>query len=111
MPDLTELHCQPSRDPGDRLTSRQIAELLPAIHSDWHYTTEQHTISRSFKFRDYLQTMNFANAVAWIAQQEDHHPELHISYHQCVIFYTTHSVHGLSINDFICAAHIDALLE
>jgi 4a-hydroxytetrahydrobiopterin dehydratase len=55
--------------------------------------------------------MSFVNAVAWVSNQEDHHPELTISYNKCKVEYTTHSVGGLSENDFICAAKVDALLQ
>ena len=53
--------------------------------------------------------MAFVNAVAWVAHQQDHHPDLEVGYNRCKIVYTTHAVGGLSLNDFICAAHIDAL--
>ena len=55
-------------------------------------------------------TMAFVNAVAWIAHREDHHPDLLVSYNRCTVRFNTHSVGGLSINDFICAAKVDGLL-
>jgi 4a-hydroxytetrahydrobiopterin dehydratase len=54
--------------------------------------------------------MAFVNAVAWIAHAEDHHPDLLVSYNRCTVRFNTHSVGGLSVNDFICAAKLDALL-
>jgi 4a-hydroxytetrahydrobiopterin dehydratase len=69
------------------------------------------TIGKTFAFKDFYQTMSFVNAVAWLSNQEDHHPELKIGYNTCQIEYTTHAIHGLSKNDFICAAKIDALLN
>jgi 4a-hydroxytetrahydrobiopterin dehydratase len=54
--------------------------------------------------------MAFVNAVAWIAHREDHHPDLAVSYNRCRVEWSTHSVGGLSENDFICAAHIEAML-
>jgi 4a-hydroxytetrahydrobiopterin dehydratase len=68
-------------------------------------------ISRRFEFRNYYQTMAFVNAVAWIAHRENHHPDMEISYKICTVQYSTHAVGGLSENDFICAAKVDALLE
>ena len=53
--------------------------------------------------------MAFVNATAWISHRSDHHPDIALGYNQCKVVYTTHSVNGLSINDFICAAKIDAL--
>jgi len=55
--------------------------------------------------------MAFVNAIAWMAHQEDHHPDLEVSYNFCRVRYTTHAIGGLSENDFICAAKVDALLQ
>ena len=54
--------------------------------------------------------MLFVNAVAAIAHREDHHPDLEVSYNSCTVRYTTHAIKGLSENDFICAAKVNALL-
>ncbi len=67
-------------------------------------------IQRRFDFADYHRTMAFVNAVAWVAHVEDHHPELVVSYARCIVRFNTHAVSGISINDFICAAKVDALL-
>jgi 4a-hydroxytetrahydrobiopterin dehydratase len=67
-------------------------------------------IQKRFDFADYHRTMAFVNAVAWVAHVEDHHPDLLVSYNRCTVRYNTHSVGGISINDFICAAKLDALL-
>lgn len=67
-------------------------------------------IEKTYGFKDYHHTMAFVNALAWIAHAEDHHPDLAVSYNRCVVRFNTHSVGGISINDFICAAKVDALL-
>ncbi|MEW6763823.1 MAG: 4a-hydroxytetrahydrobiopterin dehydratase [Pseudomonadota bacterium] len=68
------------------------------------------TIAREFTFRDYRETIAFVNAVAWLAEGENHHPELSVGYRRCHVAYTTHSAgNALSMNDFICAAKVDAL--
>lgn len=71
------------------------------------------SIVRQFDFKDYYRTMAFVNAIAWISHTEDHHPEMTVTYNRCTVRYNTHSVNegrgGLSINDFICAAKVDAL--
>lgn len=68
------------------------------------------SIAREFTFRDYRETIAFVNAVAWLAEAENHHPDLHVGYRRCLLTYTTHSAGGaLSMNDFICAAKVDAL--
>ena len=67
-------------------------------------------IQKRYDFADYHRTMAFVNAVAWIAHAEDHHPDIAFGYNRCTLRYNTHSVGGISINDFICAAKVDALL-
>ncbi len=67
-------------------------------------------IQKRYDFPDYHRTMAFVNALAWVAHVEDHHPDLLVSYSGCTVRFNTHSVSGLSINDFICAAKVDALL-
>jgi 4a-hydroxytetrahydrobiopterin dehydratase len=67
-------------------------------------------IQKRYDFADYHRTMAFVNALAWIAHSEDHHPDLMVSYNRCTVRFNTHSVGGISINDFICAARVDALL-
>jgi len=67
-------------------------------------------IYREFTFKNYYKTMAFVNAVAWIAHQENHHPDLSVGYNRCLVRYSTHAIQGLSENDFICAAKVDALM-
>lgn len=91
------------------LRADQSSALLKALHSDWSISDDGLEISRTFEFPAYSRTLGFANAVAWIATAEGHHPVLIISYGSCAISYTTHAINGLSDNDFICAAKIDRL--
>ena len=67
-------------------------------------------IQKRYPFPDFHRTMAFVNALAWVAHAEDHHPDLQLSYGHCTVRFNTHSVGGISINDFICAAKVDALL-
>ena len=68
-------------------------------------------IFKVFSFKNYYETMAFVNAVAFIANQEDHHPDLEVSYKTCKVRYTIHAIKGLSENDFICAAKVNDLLK
>jgi 4a-hydroxytetrahydrobiopterin dehydratase len=68
-------------------------------------------LEKRFTFADFHHTMAFVNALAWIAHAEDHHPDLQVSYGACTVRWSTHSAGGVSVNDFICAAKADALLE
>ena len=87
-----------------------VSELLLPELRDWKLDRNQ-SISRRFEFDDFYETMAFVNALAWIAHREDHHPDLEVGYKTCNVRYATHAVNGLSENDFICAAKIDALVE
>ena len=66
-------------------------------------------IEKTYHFANYYETISFVNAVAFVANAQDHHPDLSVHYDRCVVRYSTHDVGGLSENDFICAAKADAL--
>ncbi len=85
--------------------------MLLYIDADWSLGTEAGSISRSFTFPAYSRTIAFANAVAWVATNEGHHPELTVTYSSCKVKYYTTAINGLSDNDFICAAKIDRLAQ
>ena len=109
--DLAQQRCKPCEGGVPPLTADQAAELLSALDAGWLISEDGLSISRSFEFSQYSQTLGFANAVAWIAIAEGHHPILTIEYGRCHVSYTTHAINGLSDNDFICAAKIDRLAE
>jgi 4a-hydroxytetrahydrobiopterin dehydratase len=91
------------------LTPAEAATLLAQISKDWVLTDDAHAIRRSFAFRDFYRTMSFVNALAHIANTEDHHPNLEVGYNYCRVKFTTHAVKGLSENDFVCAAKVDLI--
>jgi 4a-hydroxytetrahydrobiopterin dehydratase len=68
-------------------------------------------ITKTYRFKNYFETMAFVNAAAWISHREDHHPDMLVGYNQCRVSYLTHAINGLSENDFICAAKLDALFD
>ena len=82
-----------------------LAELDPA----WRLDSTATHIAREFLFKSFYKVMSFANAIAHIANTEDHHPDLELGWNYCRVRYTTHAIKGLSENDFICAAKIDRL--
>jgi 4a-hydroxytetrahydrobiopterin dehydratase len=108
--DLTARHCKPCKKSDPPLSADQAGELLGNLHQDWLLDNIGKTITRSYAFGNYYETIAFVNALAWIAHSEDHHPDLEVSYNRCTVRFSTHSIGGLSDNDFICAARIDALL-
>lgn len=107
--DLAEKRCKPCEGGMQPLSREQSQELLAALDSAWSLAEDGKSISRSFEFSAYDRTLGFANAVAWIAMTEDHHPVLTVEYGCCRVSYTTHAINGLSDNDFICAAKIDRI--
>ncbi len=66
-------------------------------------------IARRYEFASYAEVMAFANAVAWIAQGRDHHPDMQLGYRHCTVAWRTHDAGGITRIDFECAAQIDAL--
>jgi len=109
--ELAKRHCKPCEGGVEPLSSDQARDLLKALHRDWLLGNDNLQISRRFTFPAYSRTLAFANAVAWIAVSEGHHPELTINYGTCDVTYMTHAINGLSDNDFICAAKIDRLWD
>jgi 4a-hydroxytetrahydrobiopterin dehydratase len=108
MSDLTEMQCVPCEGEEFTLDEFEVRDLLDQVQ-DWKVNESTTEIERKFRFKNYYRTMAFVNAVAWVAHHEDHHPNLEVGYNYCTVHYTTHSVGGLSKNDFICAAKLDAL--
>lgn len=92
------------------MTNDQINERLVELHADWRVSDDGKSIFREFTFPAYSRSLGFANAVAWIAISEGHHPDLQLSYGKCVVHWMTHAINGLSDNDFICAAKVDRLI-
>ncbi|MEE8366503.1 MAG: 4a-hydroxytetrahydrobiopterin dehydratase [Gammaproteobacteria bacterium] len=111
MAKLVDQYCSSDPDKAPRLREAECEKWMSSLNQNWQLDLAQQEISRTFEFKNYYQTTAFANSVFWIAHQQNHHPDLTISYKYCAITYTTHSVKGLSINDFICAARIDVLLK
>lgn len=109
MSGLSERSCRPC-GPGETPLDRAAAERLAVqLHADWRIDEAGRAISRVFRFGDYYETIAFVNGVALVAHRQDHHPDMRVSYNRCEVSYSTHSIGGLSENDFICAARIDRL--
>ncbi|MBI3560814.1 MAG: 4a-hydroxytetrahydrobiopterin dehydratase [Gammaproteobacteria bacterium] len=110
MTALIQQRCQPIPKGSAALSVDETSRLLLQI-DQWTLITNPLAIEREFRFKNYYETQAFVNAVVWIAHREDHHPDISFGYNRGRVRYNTHSVGGLSINDFICAAKIDALLH
>lgn len=115
MTDFKDQQCQACEGGVDPLEQNKIDRYLTQVNPRWsHYQTDTSAIDRisaSFKFKDHYETAGFVNAVIWINHQQDHHPQIEFGYNSVTIDFHTHAINGLSENDFICAAKIDALLD
>jgi 4a-hydroxytetrahydrobiopterin dehydratase len=105
--DLSSKHCTPCEGGVAPLSATQIEPLLAGLNG---WTVDGKSLLKTYTFSNYYETMAFVNATAWVSHHEDHHPDLEVGYKHCRVRYVTHAIGGLSENDFICAAHIDALL-
>ncbi len=110
MSDLSSRRCESCEGIGAPLNAQQISELMPQLRDGWQVSKDHKSINKSFSFNNFYETMSFVNAIAWIANGENHHPDLEVGYNYCHVHFMTHALKGLSHNDFICAAKIDKLL-
>ncbi|NOZ94522.1 MAG: 4a-hydroxytetrahydrobiopterin dehydratase [Acidobacteria bacterium] len=100
--------CRPVAEGTPALPAHEIRHLLDHVDG-WEVRSGK--LTKSFLFQDHFQAVAFVNAVAWISHREDHHPELTLTGDTVVLRYSTHTVDGLSRNDFLCAAKVDHLVE
>lgn len=106
--DLAHKKCKPCEGGVAPLKPDEIRRLLGQLDG-WECAGG--VIGKTYSFKNYYQTMAFVNATAWVSHREDHHPDLTVGYNTCRVEYSTHAIGGLSENDFICAAKIDALFN
>ena len=111
MQDLASGKCRPCEGGIDPIGPAEAADLLQQLNDGWRLVRDSSVIERSFRFPSYARTLAFVNAVAFVATNEGHHPEIEFTYGSCRVRYWTTAIDGLSINDFICAAKIDRLAE
>jgi 4a-hydroxytetrahydrobiopterin dehydratase len=111
MSHLSDGKCVPCEGGVAPLTLAEATVLAAQLHGDWKIADDVKSLKRSLKFKDFYRTMSFVNALAYIANTEDHHPDLELGYDYCRITFATHSIGGLSQNDFICAAKVDRLTQ
>ncbi|HEX9503372.1 MAG TPA: 4a-hydroxytetrahydrobiopterin dehydratase [Patescibacteria group bacterium] len=105
---LSEKKCVPCEGGMPPFTKSEIKKYLPKLSKGWKVIDDL-KLQKSFKFKNFVETMGFVNQVALIASAEDHHPDMYVSYSVVSVELWTHAVNGLSENDFILAAKIDQL--
>ncbi len=106
--DLTNKQCKPCEGGVPPLPQTEIDRLMQQLEG-WQQSGSR--IGKTYPFKNYYQTIAFVNAIAWMAHRENHHPDLTVTYNSCRVEYSTHAIGGLSENDFICAAKVDALFK
>ena len=105
---LTDKKCAPCEGGTPPLARERVEELLRET-PEWGVNAECKEISRVFKFKDFKEAMIFVNKVAEIAEAEGHHPDITINWNKVSLALSTHSIGGLSENDFIVAAKINSI--
>jgi 4a-hydroxytetrahydrobiopterin dehydratase len=108
MSDLLSKKCIPCEGGTAPLTPEEVATYMQQV-SDWRVSEDNKVISKQFKFKDFAEALTFTNQIGAIAEEEGHHPDLMLGWGKVGVSLTTHEADGLSENDFILAAKIDAL--
>ena len=106
--ELKEKKCKPCRGDASPLQGEELAQYQEKVDNEWVVVNGHHLV-REFEFDDYDQTIKFVNEVADLANQEEHHPDMKVSYGKVTVEIFTHKIDGLSENDFILAAKIDEI--
>lgn len=109
MSDLSKKKCVPCEGNVPPLIPEKAQEMMVELNPDWMLIDGAHLLARSFRFKDFAKTMEFVNKIAKIAEEQGHHPDLTITYGAVTVELMTHSVGGLSENDFILASKIDQI--
>ena len=104
--ELSQQQCKPLKGKEHQVAGAKARELTAALPG-WELS-EAH-IQKQFKFPDFLHALAFVNALGFIAEQQNHHPDLELGWGRCLVKFSTHDVGGLSMNDFICAAKVEVL--
>lgn len=103
---LASKKCVPCEGWVPKLSDEKIQELLKEI-PNWELVDGK--LTRTFKFGNFLGSINFVNELSEIAEEEGHHPDINITYNKVKLELTTHAAKGLTENDFVMAAKIDEL--
>lgn len=107
---LSEKKCVPCRGGVPPLKGAEIQSFLKQLGNDWIVVNEHH-LEKEYAFPDFVQALAFTNAVGKIAEEEGHHPDIHLSWGKVKILLWTHKIDGLTESDFILAAKCEALVN
>lgn len=107
---LASQHCRPCKGAEHAVDAARSRDLL-AVLPGWELSGDGKAIGKTFRFEDFHETLGFVNAIGWMANRQDHHPDLEVGYNRCAVRWSTHDVGGLSMNDFICAAKTESIAQ
>jgi 4a-hydroxytetrahydrobiopterin dehydratase len=105
---LAHKNCTPCRGDTPPLKGKELACLMAGLANGWSLVDDRR-IEKEFHFKDFREALHFTNLVGETAETENHHPDIGLGWGRVVVTLSTHKIHGLSENDFILAAKIDAL--
>ena len=108
MEELKEMHCEPVKEGATPLQAPEIKRFLDKLRTPWE-SVNQTVLRKEFPFENFKRGMAFAQEVALVAEQENHHPDISIQYTRVIVELSTHDIGGLSENDFIMAAKIESI--
>lgn len=103
---LVERHCKPCKGDVPPMKGEDLAAYRRQLGEGWNVIGEHH-LEKEFKLKDWREAVALTNRIAELADQEDHHPDVTLSYGKVKVTLLTHKINGLSENDFILAAKID----
>jgi 4a-hydroxytetrahydrobiopterin dehydratase len=106
--DLRAQECTALKGKENKLAAARANELL-ALLPGWEFGPDNAEIRKQYRFQDFVRALAFVNALGWIAERENHHPDVELGWGRCLVRFSTHDVGGLSMNDFISAAKAEAL--
>ena len=106
--ELAQKKCVPCRGGTPPLSAEQAKTYLAAV-PEWRVSADGKQISRTFTYKDFIQAMKFVNKVAEVAEEQGHHPDIHIHWNKVELVLWTHSIGGLHENDFVMAAKLERL--
>lgn len=108
MNELASKTCVPCKKGAPSLQGKQLKELLAKLGKGWRVARKHH-LEKEFKFKDFLQALDFTNQVGKLAEKVGHHPDIYLAWGKVRITIWTHKIDGLTESDFILAAKIEAL--
>lgn len=108
--DLADQTCEPCQGGIAPIGADEVKAFLARLHEGWRLSDDATTLRRRFEFKGFAKAVEMANLAAWLGNKQGHHPDIAFGWGYCEVAFTTHEAGGLTENDFICAARLDALL-